>query len=213
VRRLVVIGLVLVALVLGYLVLDVVAKGMVEGRVEDEFEDAGRVQAQDVSFAIDSFPFLFRLAAFGEVSATLELTGVQDQGVTFDRFTLDVDGLVFDRRSAFSGDVEATDLDQATASLDLSEASITDLVGMPVTIGADGRVTAGGTTIQASVQGEDLVLQGDGFDPVTVPLDLDRYLPCAPETQVLEGMVHLSCVTEELPPIVNRVIGEAIQRG
>ncbi len=210
-RRLVVIGVTLAVLLLGYLVLDVVAKGVVEGRVEDEFRDNGRLQIEDASFAIDSFPFLFRLGAFGEVSATLELDGVQEQGLTIDRFTLDIDGLVFDRRSAFSGEVEATDLDRATASLDLSEGAITDLVGVPVDISASGQVTAGGTTIQASMQGEDLVLQGEGFDAVTVPLELGRYLPCSPETRVLDGLVHLSCVTEELPPIVNQVIGEAVR--
>jgi len=211
VRRFVVIGLVLVVLVLGYLVVDVIAKGMVEGRVEDEFADQGQLQVEDASFAIDSFPFLFRLGAFGEVSATLRLEGLQEQGLTIDRFTLDVDGLVFDRRSAFSGQVEATDLDQATASLDLSEGAITDVVGIPVEISAGGQVTAGGTTVQASMQGEDLVLQGEGLDPVVVPLDLGRYLPCSPATEVLDGMVHLSCVTEELPPIVNQAIGEAVR--
>jgi LmeA-like phospholipid-binding len=213
VRRLALTGLVLVVLVVGYLVVDVVAKGYVEGRVEDEFRESPRLQAEDVSFAIDSFPFLFRLAAFSEVSATVELDGVQDQGLTIDRFTLDVDGLEFDRMSAFNGDFEATDLDRATASIDLSEQTITDLVGVPVEISEGGQVTAGGSTVQAVMDGGSLVVSGEGFSPVTVPLDLSRYLPCAPDTEVLEGSVHLSCVTEELPPIVNRVIGEAIDEG
>ncbi len=212
-RRLIVVGLVLVSLVLLYLVVDVIAKGFVENRVADEFESRPRLQVENASFAVDSFPFLFRLAAFGEVSATLELEGVQEQGVTIDRFTLDVDGLVFDRSSAFNGEVEATDLDQATAAVELSEGTIGDLVGVPVEISDGGQVTAGGVTIQASMVGEDLVLQGEGFDPVTVPLNLGRFLPCSPETQVVDGVVQLSCVTEELPPIVNRVIGEAIDQG
>jgi hypothetical protein len=57
------------------------------------------------------------------------------------------------------------------------------------------------------------VLTGDGFDPVVVPLNLDRYLPCSPDTLVRDGVVQLSCVTEDLPPIVNRVIGQAIDQG
>ena len=212
-RRLVVWGLALVVLLLAYLVFDVVAKGFVEGRVEDEFEANPRLQAEDVSFSIDSFPFLFRLAAFGEVSATLELEGIQDQGLTIDRFTLDVDGLVFDRMSAFNGDVEATDLDQATASLEFSAATISDLVGVPVEISADGQVTAGGSSVQAAMDGDTLVVSGEGFSPVTVPVDVSRYLPCSPETVVAEGVVRFSCVTDELPPVVNRVIGEAVDQG
>ncbi len=211
-RRLVITGVVLVVLVVGYLVLDVLAKGFVEGRVEDEFRDNPQLQVEDASFAIDSFPFLFRLGAFGEVSATLELDGVQEQGITIDHFSLDVDGLVFDRMSAFNGQVEATDLDQATAAIDLSQGTIAQIVGVPVEITEGGQVTAGGVVIQASMEGDDLVLSGDGFSPVTVPLNLERYLPCAPETEVLDGLVHLSCVTEELPRIVNRVIGEAIDQ-
>jgi hypothetical protein len=205
--------LALVVLLLGYLVFDIVAKGYVEGRVEDEFEASGRLQAEHVSFAIDSFPFLFRLAAFSEVSATLELEGIQDQGLTIDRFTLDVDGLVFDRMSAFNGDVEATDLDRATASLDFTEDTISDLVGVPVQISEDGQVTAGGAAVQAVMDGDSLVVSGEGFSPVTVPLDLSRYLPCDPETDVEEGLVRFSCVTDELPPVVNRVIGQAIDEG
>lgn len=212
-RRLIFVGVTLVVLLLGYLVVDVLAKGFVEGRVEDEFRDNPRLAVEDASFAIDSFPFLFRLAAFGEVSATIELEGIQEQGVTIDRFTLDVDGLVFDRMSAFNGEVEATDLDQATAALELSEGTISELVGLPVDITDGGQVTAGGVTIQATMAGDDLVLEGDGFSAVTVPLNLGRYLPCAPETSVVDGVVHLSCVTDELPRIVNRVIGEAIDQG
>ncbi len=212
-RRLVVIGVTLAVLLLGYLVLDVVAKGVVEGRVEDEFRDNGRLQIEDASFAIDSFPFLFRLGAFGEVSATLELDGIQEQGVTFDRFSLDVDGLVFDRSSAFNGEVQATGLDQATAALELSEGSISDVIGIPVAISDGGQISANGVTVQAAMEGEDLVLTGDGFDPVVVPLNLGRYLPCSPETLVQDGLVRLSCVTDELPPIVNRVIGQAIDQG
>jgi hypothetical protein len=213
VRRLVFTGLGLLVLVLAYLVFDVVAKGFVEGRVEDEFEQNPRLDAEAVSFAIDSFPFLFRLAAFGEVSATLEVDGIQDEGLTIDRFTLDVEGLTFDRRSAFSGDVEATDLDRATASVELGEQTISDLVGVPVAISEGGRITANGSPVQAQVDGGSLVVSGEGFDPVTVPLDLSRYLPCSPDTEVLDGLVRFSCVTEDLPPVVNRVIGEAIGQG
>ena len=96
-RKLVVtLGLLLV-LLLVLIVLDVVAKGFVEARVEDEFRNGGRIQVEEVDFAIDSFPFLLRLGAQGEVSATLHLGGIEERGVSVDAFDIEVDGLVFDR--------------------------------------------------------------------------------------------------------------------
>ena len=129
-RRLLVTVGVFVAFLLLYLVLDVVAKGFVEGRVEEEFVNGDRVDVEDASFVIDSFPFLGRLGAYGEVSATLELEGVRERGVTVDQFRLEVDGLVFDRVSAFNGQVEVTDIDEATTSISLSESTIAELVGV-----------------------------------------------------------------------------------
>jgi hypothetical protein len=208
VRRLAISAAVLVVVIGFLVVIDLLAKGFVEGRVEEEFTSGTQLQVEDASFAIDSFPFTGRLLAFGEVSATLELDGIQDRGVTIDRFTLDVDGLVFDRLSAFQGEVQATGLDRATASLELGASAISDVVGLPVEIRDDGTVTAGGATIQASIDGNDLTLAGEGFAPVSVPLNLRRYLPCAPEAEVLDGLVRLSCSTDQLPRIVNRVLGE-----
>ena len=205
-RRLLTLGLVLVALALLYVVVDLVAKGVVEGRVADEFEAEPRLEVDSASFAIDSFPFLARLAAFGEVSATLELEGVRQQGVTLDRFTLEVDGLVLDRGSAFGGEVRADDLDRAVASVELGEGTISDLVGVPVAIGG-GTVSVDGTTVGTSMAGSELVLTGEGVGSLTVPLELGRFLPCDPTAEVLDGLVRLSCETGDLPPIVNRVLG------
>ncbi|HEY8057112.1 MAG TPA: hypothetical protein VID94_00105 [Acidimicrobiales bacterium] len=210
-RLLVTVGVLLVFLLL-YLVLDVVAKGFVERRVEDEFVNSDRVEVEDASFVIDSFPFLGRLGAYGEVSATLELDGVLERGVTVDRFRLEVDGLVFDRVSAFNGHVEVTDIDEATTSISLSESTIAALVGVPVDVAADGTVTAGGVTVQAAMAGDDLVLEGGGAGPVVVPLRLGRFMNCAPTVVVADQQVTLTCVTDTLPPIVNRVLGAASRR-
>jgi hypothetical protein len=203
VRRLIGVVAVLVALLLLYLVVDLVAKGYVEGRVAQEFEDSEQLQVEDASFSIDSFPFLFRLAAYGEVSATLELEGVQDHGLTIDRFDLSVDGLRFDRVSAFAGDVEATDVEEATASIDLGASSVSDVVGLPVELREDGTVLVDGTPAEVTMTDDGLVVQG-----VTVPLNLRRYFPCTPEVDVRQDLVHLACTTDRLPRIVNRILGE-----
>lgn len=211
-RKLAVTVVLLLVLLLVLIVLDVVAKGFVEARVEDEFRNGGRIRVEEADFAIDSFPFVARMAAFGEVSATLHLEGVQDQGVTIDAFDLEVDGLVFDRVSAFNGDVQVTDLDQATTSISLSESTIGDLAGIPVDIAADGTVTAGGVSAQAVIEGDELILTGEGIGRLAVPIRIRRFVPCDPDVSVADDVVTLTCVTEELPPAINRVLGEAVAR-
>lgn len=200
----------LLAVVVAYVLLDLGSAAFVEGRVEQEFQDADRIRVEDAAFSIESFPFLAPLLATGRVSATLELEGVQDRDVTVDRFRLEVDGLELDRTSAFNGRVRVHDLDRATTSVTLSETSVSDLAGVAVAISRDGTVTAAGATAQAQLAEGDLVLTGPEIGTVTVPLRLDRYLPCPPEVEVGDGVVTLTCVTETLPPVVNRVIGSVI---
>lgn len=209
-RKLAVTFVLLVVLAGVLLVLDVAAKGYVEARVEDEFRNGGRIDAEEVAFAIDSFPFLGRFGVSGEVSARLHLEGIEEQGVVIDEFDLDVDGLVFDRVSAFNGDVRVTGLDQATTTITLSEATITELAGVPVDITADGTVTAGGVAVQTVMDGDGLVLTAAGA-ATPVPFPMARFLACAPEVAVWSAQeeVTLTCVTEQLPPVINRVLGEA----
>jgi len=209
-KLMVTVGL-LVVLLLVLVVLDVVAKGFVEARVEDEFRNGGRIDIEEVDFAIDSFPFLGRIGASGEVSATLHLDGIEERGVRIDAFDLEVDGLVFDRVSAFNGDVEVTGLDEATTTITLREGTIGDLVGLPVDVAADGTVTAGEVTVTPAMEGGELVLTGEGVGRTAVPFPIARFLPCDPEVAVGPGPdeVTLTCVTDELPPVVNRVLGEA----
>ena len=147
---------------------------------------------------------LVRLGAFGEVDASLHLEGIQEQGVAIDRFDLEVDGLVFDRTSAFNGDVRVNGLDRATTSITLSEGTIGELVGVPVDISADGTITAGGVSVQA-----DMINGALALGTTAVPVRLARFLPCAPEVALADEAVTLTCVTDELPPVVNRVLGEA----
>jgi hypothetical protein len=86
------------------------------------------------------------------------------------------------------------------------------MVGLAVDIGSDGSVTVEGQPVEATLTSGALTLEGGGVGPVSVPVRLDRYLPCAPEATVAEEQVTLTCVTDTLPPIVNRVLGEASDR-
>jgi hypothetical protein len=164
--RKVLLGLGVAVLVL--LLLDVVARLYVQRRVEREFRSASQVDAESVDFSIDSFPFLGRLLAQGEVSATLRLEGIEEQGVRIDEFTVEVDELEFDRDRAFNGEVEVTGLDRAT-------------------------VTAR--------------FEGIAVEPQSVALP--DYFPCRAEVEVGPEATVLSCTTDELPAVVNDVIGRA----
>lgn len=202
-RRLLVVVAVLAAVVLVFLVVDVVAKGFVEGRVEDEFASSDQIEVQEASFSIDSFPFLWDLLVSSKLSATLELEGVEDQGLTIDRFEMSVDDLTFDRASAFAGDVEVTGVGEVTASMELGASAISDLVGLPVELRADGTVLVDGAPAEVTLDGDTLTIQG-----VSVDLSLRRYFPCTPDVAVQEDLVALTCETDRLPRIVNRIIGE-----
>jgi hypothetical protein len=207
VRRLLLAAAVLLAIVLLFLVVDVVAKGFVEGRVEDEFVDSDQIEVQDASFSIDSFPFLWDLFVASKLSATLELEGIEEQGLTIDRFEMSVDDLTFDRASAFAGDVEVTGVGEVTASMELGASAISDLVGLPVEIRSDGTVLVDGSPAEVTLDGSSMTVQG-----VTVDLSLRRYFPCTPDVAVRDDLVELSCTTDRLPRIVNRIIGEVANR-
>jgi hypothetical protein len=203
--------LLVVGLVVAYVLLDLAARSFVSARVEDEFRESGRVQADDIGFRIDSFPFLLGLGISGELSATLHLEGVPEQGVTVDEFELELDGLRFDRDRAFRGHVLATSVDEATATLRFEEGTLSELLGVAVDI-EEGSAQANGQPVDARMDGEDLVVGTEGVGEVTVPLATGRYLPCDPTVRFEPGVVELSCTTERLPPIVNQVIGQAVGR-
>jgi hypothetical protein len=187
-------------------VVDVGTRVLTERRVEDEFLADPRLDVDLVSFSVDSFPFVGRLAAQGEVSATLRLEQVVQQGVRIDEFALEVDGLAFDRGAAVRGEVVVTGLDRATTSIRLTEGTLSELLGVPVSIGPDGTVTAEGVAAEVSAGGGDLVLTG-AFGTITVPVPVGRYLPCEPDVEVVEDAVVARCVTDTVPPVVNRVLG------
>lgn len=197
---------VVVSLLLIALVVDVGARVLTERRVEDEFLADPRLDVDRVSFSVDSFPYVGRLAALGEVSATLRLEQVVQLGVRVDEFTLEVDGLAFDRGAAVRGEVVVTGLDRATTSIRMTEGTLGALLGVPVSIGLDGTVTAEGVVAEASVEGGDLVLSG-AFGTVTVPVPLGRYLPCEPSVEVVDDAVVARSATDTVPPVVNRVLG------
>ena len=207
-RRLFLVVGTLVAVVLLFLIVDVITKGFVEGRVEDEFVDSDQIDVQEASFSIDSFPFLWDLLVSSKLSATLELDGIQDQqGLTIDRFEMTVDDLTFDRASAFAGDVEVTGVGEVTATMDLGASALSDLVGLPVDLQADGTVLVDGNPAEVSMDGNTLTVQGASVD-----LSLQRWFPCEPDAVVQDDLVQFSCTTDRLPRIVNRIIGEVANR-
>lgn len=199
----------LAGLLVAYLILDYAARAFVASRVEAEFRDADRVQADGVDFSINSFPFLARLGLLGEVSATLELQDVGQDGATLDAFVVEIDNLVFDRDRAFHGHVLVSGLDRATVTARLEQDTLSDLLGVPVDLPRGGRAADFGIELQVADEG--LVIIAGGRQEV-ISFPAADYFPCDPDVEFHPGRLELTCSTEELPPIVNQVIGQAARR-
>lgn len=196
-------GLVLVGLAAAFVLIDVGLRLYVQYRVEAEFRNAAQVPADGVDFSIDSFPFVGRLLAFGEVSATLRLREVGDQRIgRIDEFEAEVDGLVFDRDQAFRGEVLVTGLDRATVRATIEQDTLSELFGVPVEL----------RQVQAQVTDGGLVFTVPGVGEQAVSLPARDYFPCDPSISVSDAAVELACTTTDLPPMVNQVIGRATRR-
>jgi hypothetical protein len=199
---------VLLALLAGF---DVATKTFVESQIEQEVMSAPDLQVADVEASIDSFPFLLKLGASGTVdSFTIELFDIVAPELDIAELSITGEGIVFDRNGLFQGNVRVEDVDEATASLTLTDAAISAAVGVNVQLGP-GSVSvdtgAGLVQAQAAVVDGVLTFTAPGVGTISVDVALPDYLPCAPNAVAEEGQVVLSCTAAELPPIVFEALG------
>lgn len=190
---------------------DLVAKAFVERQIQQEVKGAPELDVLTVRADISSFPFLGRLAARGEVdSFTIDLVDITTPQLAIAELSITGDGIVFDRNGLFRGDVQVEDVEQATASLTLTEGAVSQALGVQVTFAPDSvTVSTGGATVQAQASVVDglLTISTDGVGTFTIELSLPEYLPCAPNAVAEQGRVILSCTASELPPIVFEALG------
>jgi hypothetical protein len=184
-RRLVVLGFVLAALV----GLDLGTRLWSEGQVEA----AARREAPDASASadIDAFPFLPPLLAGGRVShVDVVLRGVGAGDFEFDRLAFSLDGVKVSRRSLFrEGEIDLIDIDRGTITAELSLEAITGALGRQIPTGQ----------LSARVQGRSLVLRA-GPASVTLPLPSASLFPCEGEVTLTADRLTLTCTVTEIPP-------------
>lgn len=193
-------------------VADLGIQKLLENRIEAEIEEADRtVDVGNVVANIDSFPFLLRLGARGEVDHfSLRLEELVTSGVTFSVLQVDVDGVTFDRSVLLNASVQVQRLERASIKAEITEAAASEAVGVPVTF------TPGTATVQVAGQPRpaevtmangDITLAAEGVGQLTITLSETNYFPCEPEVSVKQAKVVLRCSSTELPPALRPFIG------
>jgi hypothetical protein len=206
-------GIFVLVLLLVLVVLDFATRFFVENRIEREVDNADALDIGGADATVNSFPFLGRLAATGEVDHfTLTLTDVQTETVPLGSFRLEVDDVTFDRSNLANSQVEIDDIGSATVTATIDEATASEVVGAPVTL-TEGEVavTLNGQSQPAGVDLGDgtLVLSVPAGDIPAIPIPRNDYLPCAVEVTVEDGEFSLSCTVDDLPPVIDEAIGRA----
>jgi hypothetical protein len=190
---------------------DIATKTFVEGQIEQEVQSAPDLEVADVEASISSFPFLGKLAASGEVdSFTIDLIDIATPQLAIAELSITGDGIQFDRNGLFQGDVRVEGVDEATASLTLTDIAVSEAIGVQVGFAPGSvTVTSNGVTVQAQASVVDGVLtfSTDGVGTFTLDVSVPEYLPCAPNAVAEQGSVTLSCTASELPPVVFEALG------
>lgn len=202
-RNLLIFGVVLVGLLAA---VDLLVQALLERQIAQEVEDSPEIDVANVEASIDSFPFLWRAAADGEVSSfTIDLFDIRDERLDVRELSITGDGIRFDRNELFGGTVRVRDVDSATASLTLTQEAVSDAVGVPVVFGPGSigvETPAGTVTTTARVVDGVLSFEAPGVGTLTLDLPLQEYLPCPPSAEAQQGVVVLTCTADELPPVV-----------
>ncbi|MGH8916860.1 MAG: hypothetical protein ACRD0H_00695 [Actinomycetes bacterium] len=197
-RKLVVLVLVLV-IVAGLLsIVDVTARAATETSVAHRIQ--GDVPGSQASVQISSFPFLGRLAASGNIpEATIDITNAAAGPVVFDHIHLQVHDLKVGVGHLLQRRITLESIRSADVTAEISQASLSRLSPIPITIGA-GTVGVAGIQIpaQLSVAGNRLVVTAGAFRfPLVIPVLV--VLPCMGGATLVPGAVDFSCQTTSLP--------------
>lgn len=188
------------------LVAEVLTPRLVEARIEERVADntEGRVT---VEANVQSFPFLPGLATEGKIRRlTLTLDDVFGQQLPADA-SFGLEGIHLDRQALLEGTVEVRDVDRGTVSVEVTEQTLSDALGVPVDIRPDAVVlNPAGVSVEAdlAVEAGNVVISAAGVGGLDVPLP--ENLPCEPVLEQEEGVVRLSCGFEGLPAILAQAI-------
>lgn len=183
---------------------DLAARQVAEGQVAERVAAAEGVEGQ-ARAEITSFGFLARLLASGTVTGlSVSVDDVRTDGPRFATVAVDLeevrisrDALVSERR------VVLADLGRGTARAELTQAELTRLLGMPVTVERGRvrvRVAGQQVTATAGVRGNVLRLAVSGVQVPALPIPRLPLVPCLTDVELLPGRVRLSCRLDRVPP-------------
>lgn len=183
---------------------ELVAPRLVADRVEQGVRERSS-EATAVRADAGAFPFLPTLLAQGQVrrlSVTLEQ--VAGQQVPIAEVTFGLEGIQLDRDALFAGEVEVTDIDTGTVTLELELGPLGDALGDALSgLGGIGELGPDAFTVRERT----LVIAPAGVAGAEVPLP-GELLPCAPDqVAVGDGVVRLSCAFTEVPGILVQSAG------
>ncbi|MDQ1446570.1 MAG: hypothetical protein QOI20_3034 [Acidimicrobiaceae bacterium] len=204
-RKLLVVGVVLAALV----ALDAVAKGFVESQIESRARNEAGVEAS-ASAHIHSFPFVGRLLVTGSAGdIDLRLKDVAGQQIRFSRLSISLADVRLNKAKLLTRKAEITSIDKGVITMGFTAADLGQIVHLPVTM-SNGRIVVsvrGATAVafpSAAADGS-LRLKVSGLPDFTVPVPRTRLVNCAVrDVKVSGGELQASCVVEEIPPALLR---------
>jgi hypothetical protein len=192
---------------------DVAARAVAETQLRDRVAvEAG--SAGPTTARIDSFPFLGRLLAAGDVSRIrVASADVTVEGLTLARVAVDLRRVRIDRDRLFSEQkVVLSDLESGTATAEVTAEQLSERLGVDVTLEAGrARVRVAGQSVTATASVSDnvlrLVVSGVNVPALRIPrLPL---LPCVADAEILPGRIRLTCSVDEVPAeLVGRPLDE-----
>lgn len=176
-----------------------VVESQLRQRVEAAAQPAGGAKAR-----IRSFPFLGRLLASGSVSRVqVSVADVTVEKVTFAHLSVDLHKVVFDRDKLLSDRVvELRSIGQGTGVAEVSQAELSSLLGVPVTLEAGrARVKALGQQVTATATVRDNTLRVSASGVTLPPLRIPKLplVPCVTNAEILPGRVRLTCDLDRVP--------------
>lgn len=188
------------------LVAEILTPRLVEARIEERVADNTEGQV-NVQANVESFPFLPGVATEGEIRRlTVTLDEVFGQQLPAEA-SFALQGIHLDRQALLEGRVEVRDVDQGTVSVEVTEQTLSNALGVPVDISPDAVVlTPAGASVEADLASRagNVVISAAGVGGLEVPLP--ENLPCEPVLEQEEGLVRLSCGFQGLPAILAEAI-------
>jgi hypothetical protein len=213
IRRLIVLGVVLAALVAG----DVAVKT----KAESEIAKRARVEAGAAAGAsahINSFPFVARLLASGTAGdVTLAMHDVQGQSLRFSTLSITLVNLKLDRTQMLKGKAELTHVDRGTITVGLDAAALGAIIHYPVAVaGGKVLVTVAGrqfaVTATSAAKGS-IRLQAQGLPAIDVPIPQTRFVSCPVDrVAIQDSEVRASCDITEIPPALLKAASNAVNQ-